>query len=293
MLYDCSDETKRTRGMGVAVRAIKAGRLVVLPTDTVYGIAADAFSPDAIAKLLAAKGRGPDMPVPVLVGSADAWTGVAVTNEAAEALAAVFWPGGLSLLCHEQPSLNWNLGDTGGTVVVRMPEDDVALELLEKTGPLGVSSANQSGRPPARSAKQARDQLGDSVAVYLESGFTAADVPSTIVDVTEEVPRVVRAGAISLERLREVVPEIIGPEDDEAAEDAAAVDAVPSDDVVAGEAHDVETDAEGGPGSEPGSEPDGQLADSSTTPLEDRRADVDSEAAEEAAAGDGHASGPA
>ncbi|NEE00564.1 L-threonylcarbamoyladenylate synthase [Phytoactinopolyspora halotolerans] len=227
LLYDCSDPTKRTRGMGVAARAIKAGRLVVLPTDTVYGVGADAFSPEAIRKLLDAKGRGPDMPVPVLVGSADAWTGVAVTNEASEALAAVFWPGGLSLLCQEQPSLDWNLGDTGGTVVVRMPQHDVALELLRKTGPMGVSSANLSGHPPARSAQEAREQLGDAIAVYLEGGMTAADVPSTIVDVTGEVPRVVRAGAISLERLREVVPEIIGPED-ESTEPASAATAEPT-----------------------------------------------------------------
>lgn len=185
----------------------------MLPTDTVYGIGADAFSADAIAKLLSAKGRGPDMPVPVLVGSAEAWTGVARTNEAAEALAAVFWPGGLSLLCHEQPSLNWNLGDTGGTVVVRMPQHEVAIELLQETGPMGVSSANISGQPPARSAQQAREQLGNAVAVYLDGGMTAADVPSTIVDVTAEVPRVVRLGAVSLEQLREVVPEIIGPDD--------------------------------------------------------------------------------
>lgn len=214
LLYDCADETKRTRGLGVAVRAVRAGRLVVLPTDTVYGIGADAFSADAIAKLLKAKGRGPDMPVPVLVGSADAWNGIAVSSEAAEALAAVFWPGGLSLLCREQPSLTWNLGDTAGTVVVRMPEHEVALELLSQTGPMGVSSANLSGQPPARSAQQARDQLGDSVAVYLEAGMTSDDVPSTIVDVTGEVPRVVRVGAVSVERLREVVPELLGPDDE-------------------------------------------------------------------------------
>jgi tRNA threonylcarbamoyl adenosine modification protein (Sua5/YciO/YrdC/YwlC family) len=218
LLYDCADEARRKRGISVAVRTVRAGRLVVLPTDTVYGIGADAFSPNAIAKLLEAKGRGPDMPVPVLVGTGEAWTGVAVSNEAAEALAAVFWPGALSLLCREQPSLSWNLGDTGGTVVVRMPEHEVALDLLRETGPMGVSSANLSGQPPARTAQEARDQLGNSVAVYLEAGPTRADIPSTIVDVTGDVPRVLRAGAISLEQLREVVPEILAPENDDAAE---------------------------------------------------------------------------
>ncbi|WP_166348760.1 L-threonylcarbamoyladenylate synthase [Phytoactinopolyspora limicola] len=241
LTYDCADDARRKRGISVATRSVRAGRLVVLPTDTVYGIGADAFSAPAISKLLAAKGRGPDMPVPVLVGSAEAWTGVAVANEPAEALAAVFWPGGLSLLCHEQPSLNWNLGDTGGTVVVRMPQHDVALELLAETGPMGVSSANRSGQPPAQTAQDAREQLGNSVAVYLDAGPTKADVPSTIVDVTGDVPRVIRAGAISLDQLRDVVPEIIAPDDITAAPDGvtdaadgdatAAADGNPADPV--------------------------------------------------------------
>lgn len=211
-LYDCSDETKRQRGLGAARRAIQGGKLIVLPTDTVYGVGADAFSPDAVTALLHAKGRGPDMPVPVLVGSPATLAGVAVTNKTVDAFVEAFWPGGLTLICAEQPSLQWDLGDTGGTVAVRMPDHDVALDVLKETGPLAVSSANTSGQPPAKTATDARDQLGDSVAVYLEAGPTGNDTPSTIVDVTGDVPRVVRQGALSVEQLQVVVPELLGTE---------------------------------------------------------------------------------
>lgn len=210
-LYDCSEETERPRGVAAAARAIRNGQLVVLPTDTVYGIGADAFTPAAVAALLAAKGRGRDMPVPVLVGSPATLGGVAVTDKTADALVEAFWPGGLTLVCAEQPSLRWDLGDTDGTVAVRMPNHDVALAVLTETGPLAVSSANVSGQAPAQSAAAAREQLGDSVAVYLEAGPSQGDTPSTIVDVTGPVPRVLRAGAVSLEQLQAVVPELTGP----------------------------------------------------------------------------------
>ncbi|WP_026875213.1 L-threonylcarbamoyladenylate synthase [Jiangella gansuensis] len=209
-LYDCSDETKRQRGVGAAKRAVRNGKLIVLPTDTVYGVGADAFSPDAVTALLTAKGRGRDMPVPVLVGSTATLGGVAVTDDTIEALVKAFWPGGLTLVCAEQPSLRWDLGDTGGTVAVRMPDHEIALEVLTETGPLAVSSANVSGQPPAQSAADARAQLGDSVAVYLEAGPTGKDTPSTIVDVTGPLPRVLRQGAIGLAELQAVVPELRG-----------------------------------------------------------------------------------
>lgn len=212
-LYDCSDETKRQRGIAAAARAIRNGKLVVLPTDTVYGIGADAFTPAAVTALLQAKGRGRDMPVPVLVGSPATLGGVAVTDKTIDALVEAFWPGGLTLICRQQPSLRWDLGDTGGTVAVRMPDHEVAVEVLTTTGPLAVSSANVTGRPPARSAQDARDQLGDSVAVYLEAGDTGSDTPSTIVDVSGGLPRVLRQGALGLAELQAVVPELQGPED--------------------------------------------------------------------------------
>ena len=212
LFYDCSDPAERAEGLDAAVDSVRRGELVVLPTDTVYGIGADAFQPDAIDSLLATKGRGRDMPVPVLVGS---WTGLdgltLLVQPTVRELVEAFWPGGLTLVVEHAPSLAWDLGDTRGTVAVRMPLHPVALELLARTGPLGVSSANRTGQPPPVTAEDARDQLGYPVAVYLDGGPSGDPVPSTIVDVTGEVPRVLRAGAVSLDQLREVVPDVVGP----------------------------------------------------------------------------------
>jgi L-threonylcarbamoyladenylate synthase len=205
--YDCDKSLERIRGLRAAVAAVRRGGLVVLPTDTVYGLGTDAFSPKAVAALLAAKGRGRDMPVPVLVASSKTLPGIAVLRGGAgQRLVDAFWPGGLTVVCTAQPSLDWDLGDARGTVAVRMPLHPVALELLAETGPMAVSSANRSGRPPAVSIDEAIEQLGDAVAIYLDGGQAADNVPSTIFDVTGEVPRVLRAGAISLELLREVEP---------------------------------------------------------------------------------------
>ena len=185
----------------------------MLPTDTVYGIGTDAFQPDAVAALLAAKGRGRDMPVPVLVGS---WRGldglILVVQPVARDLVEAFWPGGLTLVVEHAPSLAWDLGDARGTVAVRMPLHPVALELLAETGPMAVSSANRTGQPPTATAEEARDQLGYAVAVYLDGGPSGDPVPSTIVDVTGDVPRVLRLGAVSLDQLREVVPDVVAPD---------------------------------------------------------------------------------
>ena len=205
--YDCDKPLERTRGLRAAVAAVRRGALVVFPTDTVYGLGTDAFSPKAVAALLAAKGRGRDMPVPVLVPSPKTLPGIAVLRGGAgQRLVDAFWPGGLTVVCTAQPSLTWDLGDARGTVAVRMPLHPVALEVLTETGPLAVSSANRSGRPPAIDIDEAIEQLGDAVAIYLDGGRAADNVPSTIVDVTGEVPRVLRAGAVPLELLREVEP---------------------------------------------------------------------------------------
>jgi len=204
--YDCTEDTGREVGLSSAAAALRSGRLVVTPTDTLYGIAADAFDADAVAGLLAAKHRGPDMPVPVLVGSWETIDGLVVsTPAAARDLIRAFWPGALSLIVHQAPSLNWNLGHTRGTVMLRMPLHPVAIELLREVGPLAVSSANVSGQPPATTVAQAREQLGDSVAVYLDGGPCAVGRPSTIVDLTGPGPRIVREGAVSAERVGEVL----------------------------------------------------------------------------------------
>ncbi|HEX4699791.1 MAG TPA: L-threonylcarbamoyladenylate synthase [Actinomycetes bacterium] len=206
-----ADPRERETGLGLAAGAVGRGELVVLPTDTVYGLGTDAFSPAAIGGLLAAKGRGRDMPVPVLVGSPRTLDGIATgLSEAARDLVTAFWPGALTLVTTAQPSLRWDLGDTGGTVAVRMPLHPVAIELLRATGPMGVSSANISGQPAPTTCDQAVEQLGEAVSVYLDGGTSGDPVPSTIVDVTGDRIRVVRLGAVTLEDLREVVPELDG-----------------------------------------------------------------------------------
>ena len=200
--YDCADATEREAGISDALREIRDGNLVVLPTDTVYGIGADAFSPDGIKALLAAKGRGRDMPVPVLVGTVTSLHGlVDLVPQKALDLVEAFWPGPLTLVMRHAPALAWDLGDTRGTVAVRMPLHPVALELLQEAGPLGVSSANRSGLPPAITLDEAYEQLGDAVSVYLDGGEAAGQVPSSIVDLTGPRPRLLRAGALSAESI--------------------------------------------------------------------------------------------
>ena len=208
-IYDCSDPSSRAAALDAATAAIGRGELVLLPTDTVYGVAADAFTPAAVTRLLAAKNRGRGMPVPVLVGEASTLGGLVLRTPAvATRLAQHFWPGGLTLVVEHAPSLAWDLGDAEGTVAVRLPDDDLTRDLLRRTGPLAVSSANRSGRPAATTAQEADQQLGEHAAVVLDGGSRAGSAASTIVDCTGPVPRVLRVGAIPVERLREVVPEL-------------------------------------------------------------------------------------
>ena len=213
--YNCTSDDERAQGLEHAQRAISEKKCVVFPTDTVYGIAADAFSPQAVTMLLVSKGRSRTMPPPVLIPRVNALDGLATDVSAdARKLAEAFWPGGLTLILHAQPSLDWDLGETKGTVALRMPDDEIAQELLTLTGPLAVSSANRTGHAPGQTAAAAREQLADSVEVYLEGGLRPlegeAAVPSTIVDATGPRLRVVRNGAVSLDQLREHVPGVLG-----------------------------------------------------------------------------------
>ena len=204
--FDCLDEQTRAIGIASAVSAVKGGSLVVMPTDTVYGIGADAFDSEAVSALLSAKGRGRDMPVPVLVGSWHTIEGLvySVPNTARELIRA-FWPGALSLVVRQAPSLQWDLGDAHGTVMVRMPLHPVAIELLRAVGPMAVSSANISGQPPAVTAKDARDQLGDLVEVYLDAGPSQQQAASTIVDLTGAHPKVLRQGPVTVDAVAKVL----------------------------------------------------------------------------------------
>ena len=205
-VYDCSDPDTRSAGLAAAAGAVRAARLVVLPTDTLYGLGADAFDAAAVRDLLAAKHRGPDMPVPVLVGSWSTIDGlVPAVPPVARDLLEAFWPGGLSLVLPHAPSLTWDLGRTRGTVMLRMPLHPVALELLREVGPMAVSSANVSGRPPATTVAQAREQLGETVECYLDGGVCATGVASTIVDLTGPSPAIRREGAVSAAQVAEVV----------------------------------------------------------------------------------------
>lgn len=200
-----------------AVDAIEAGDLVVLPTDTVYGIAADAFKADAVQRLLDAKGRGRDMPPPVLISVVESLDALATdVPEAGRKLCEAFWPGPLTVICHAQGSLMWDLGDTQGTVALRVPDHENTRELLSRTGPLAVSSANLSGQPAALDVYDAEAQLRDSVAVYLDGGTATLGEPSTIVDLTGDTPYVVRVGALSLAELRKVAPEVTSDLDEDA-----------------------------------------------------------------------------
>lgn len=216
MILPAFDPATWGPSLDAAVHAVSRGEVIVLPTDTVYGVGADAFSPDAVARLLAAKGRDRQTPPPVLIPSVRTVDGLARdVSVAARALMDSFWPGPLTVIVHAQPSLAWDLGETRGTVALRVPDHGAALALLARTGPLAVTSANLTGKAAATSAEDAREQLGPAVSVYLDAGDSPLGIASTIIDATGPALRVVRDGGVSWDKLVEVV----GVEAFDAAED--------------------------------------------------------------------------
>jgi L-threonylcarbamoyladenylate synthase len=231
--FDCADPVQRSEGMDAAITALRNGELAVLPTDTVYGLAADAFSPVAVAMLFSARGRNRSIPPTVLVGTARAAAALADDLGAfGQDLIDEFWPGPLTLVFRASPTLLWDLGDSKGTVALRMPLHSVTLEVLKQTGPLAVSSANRHGHPSAITVDTAQEQLGESVSVYLDSGPSTENIPSTILDLTGTIPKVLRAGAISVDRLRMVASVIADNEhytDSTSPADASPADASPAD----------------------------------------------------------------
>jgi tRNA threonylcarbamoyl adenosine modification protein (Sua5/YciO/YrdC/YwlC family) len=215
-VYDCNDPAGRSEGFAAAKAALGESGLIVMPTDTVYGIAGDAFDPTAVRRLLRAKGRGRAMPVPVLIGDVSTLRALASdVSDDAQALAEAFWPGAVTLICSQQASLRWDLGDSRGTVALRVPDHEDARSLLQNVGPLAVSSANTTGDPPAVTVTEARNMLGAAIDVYLDAGPTPGPVPSSIVDVVSVPPRVVRAGAVTTAALLEVVPTLVVVDDGE------------------------------------------------------------------------------
>jgi tRNA threonylcarbamoyl adenosine modification protein (Sua5/YciO/YrdC/YwlC family) len=206
VIVDATDSEHRDEAIERAARVVRSGKVVVVPTDTVYGVGADAFDQVAVAMVLAAKHRGRDVPPPVLVGSARTVDGLATEVPMyARILMRHFWPGALTLVVRAQPTLMWDLGETNGTVALRMPDDEVTLRLLNEVGPMAVTSANLTGQPPATTAEEARDQLGGAVSLYLDGGTRSGSAASTIVDCTGEEPVVLRHGAIPADRVREVL----------------------------------------------------------------------------------------
>jgi L-threonylcarbamoyladenylate synthase len=223
-IYDCSLDTDLLTGMRLAKVSLGRNELVVLPTDTVYGIAADAFSAEGVRALLAAKGRGPQSPPPVLIGTIQTLQALAEdVPDVANRLAETFWPGALTMILKSQASLTWDLGETKGTVALRMPDHKIALALLQETGPLAVSSANLTGNPAATTCQQAEQYLGSSVAVYLDGGNSPKGEASTIIDLTDLVDsydstgnlttsgkiKIVRRGALSEEKIRSIAGDLL------------------------------------------------------------------------------------
>ena len=177
-----------------ALEELEAGRLVVLPTDTVYGVAARPDDPVAIGAVFAAKGRPSDKPLPILAATPSDLDRVAALGDAARR-AARYWPGPLTLVVPRAPGFEHDLGGRRSQgVAVRIPACEVALELLRASGPLAVTSANLSGRPPATTVAEARAALGDKVTAYLDGGVCAGR-PSTVVSLVGEV-ELLRAGPI-------------------------------------------------------------------------------------------------
>jgi len=213
-VFDCSKPDEILSGTREARTALARGELAVIPTDTVYGIAADAFSASAVQRLLDAKGRTRQSPPPVLVPNTQTLHALAEqVTPAVEQLVERFWPGPLTIVLTAQPSLAWDLGDTGGTVALRMPDHPLTLEILRETGPLAVSSANTTGDPAPTTAAGAQAMLGESVAVYLDAGPSSeAGLASTIVDARElgdgtGTLRLLRLGGVTVHALQEVLPD--------------------------------------------------------------------------------------
>src|SRR6266540_1645529 len=192
----------------VGSRIVGRGGLVVLPTDTVYGLGCDPFNASAVSALFIAKGRGRNLPLPVLVHNWRQAIGlVEEVTEQAKLLIAEFWPGPLTIVLRESPGIGWDLGYSRGTVAVRMPKHEFALALIERTGPLAVTSANRSGVPTPSNVVEIVEQLGGHVDVFFDNGPSSGGAASTIVDLSGEQARVLREGAIPASEIERVIGE--------------------------------------------------------------------------------------
>lgn len=189
MIHPASD-------LDAAEKALRAGQLVGLPTDTVYGLAADAFHTGAADRLFAAKRRPRDVDLPVLVADIEQVdllaTGVPAS---ARALMERYWPGALTLVLPRNPDVQADLGDDDMTIGLRCPDHEIARELCRRVGPLATTSANLHGQPTATTAQEVAALFGPTVPVVLDGG-TCAGAPSTVLDCTGDVPKLLREGRI-------------------------------------------------------------------------------------------------
>jgi L-threonylcarbamoyladenylate synthase len=185
-------------GRAEAAEVLRTGGIVALPTDTVYGIAVALDTPGGIEALFAAKRRPPDKGIMLLLADAAQAPAIGQWPPAAAALAAAFWPGGLTLIVPQRSDVPLPATLTGGapTIGLRVPDHDAPRSLAAALGPLPTTSANVSGVPEARDAAEILEQLGDAVALVLDGGAAHGGPPSTIVDCTIDPPRILRAGAI-------------------------------------------------------------------------------------------------
>ena len=245
-VFDCSDSMQLLAAARAARQALGRGDLAVLPTDTVYGLAADAFTPEAVDRLLIAKGRGRQSPPPVLVADVATLGALAAhVTDPVRAMAEAFWPGPLTIVVEANPGLSWDLGDTGGTVAIRIPNHPLTLELLRETGPLAVSSANRTGERAANNIDEAQQMLGDSVAVYLDAGeVSGGGAASTIVDATAitndgGVLRVLRDGGVTREALAELLPDVTVTGIEDRTDPSTTHESGPSDDTDASAAREA------------------------------------------------------
>jgi L-threonylcarbamoyladenylate synthase len=210
-LIKVSEDRQQWDGLlEVGGRIVARGGLVVLPTDTVYGLGCDPFNASAVNALFTAKARGRDLPLPVLVHSWRQAIGlVEDITEQAKLLIAEFWPGPLTIVLRESPGIGWDLGYSRGMVAVRMPKHEFALALIERTGPLAVTSANRSGVPTPTTAEEIAEQLGGHVDMLFDTGPSSGGPASTIVDLSGNGVRVLREGAIPQSEIERVVGEAV------------------------------------------------------------------------------------
>lgn len=212
-IYDCSVDVELLSGFRQAKVGLDRGEVVVIPTDTVYGLAADAFNAKGVELLMTTKGSEKALPPTVLIPRVETMSALATDLPLiANQLAAAFWPGALTMVLKAQSTLNWDLGETRGTVALRVPDHKITLALLEDVGPLAVTGANKSGEPAAVTAQQAAEYFENKVSVYLDAGTSAKGEASTILDLSQvrdgQPIRVLRKGAISLDRIRSVIGDV-------------------------------------------------------------------------------------